>query len=196
MAPSGNHNESPLLRAALPNVMRMARSVGLDLQGTIVSLDGVYDCRRNRKAVFNRGRVPDINANPTSRKLSKRSRKPAFNADIFREGFETIEHVFGWEDKFRRSLLQFERLSQLHYAFKMLAYTMIQPTPFLLTANRYTAPNCDGVDSAMIPRAIRMIKFRYPACDITKSSHRHGNSMSLADHSCSHSPAKPETRNQ
>jgi transposase len=37
VAAPGNHNESPLLREALPNVMRMARSAGLDLQGTIVS---------------------------------------------------------------------------------------------------------------------------------------------------------------
>src|SRR6202165_943077 len=35
----GNHNEPPLLRAALPNVMRVARSAGIDLQGTIVSLE-------------------------------------------------------------------------------------------------------------------------------------------------------------
>ena len=33
--------------------------------------------------------------------------------------------VFGWEDKFRRLLLRFDRLSQLQYAFKILAYTMI-----------------------------------------------------------------------
>ena len=59
VAAPGNHNESPLLRAALPNVMRMARSADLDLQGTIVSLDGVYDCRVNRKAIFNRGMVPN-----------------------------------------------------------------------------------------------------------------------------------------
>src|SRR5476649_2603992 len=42
-----------------------------------------------------------------------------------KERFHTIERVFGWEDKFRRLLLRFERLSQLHYAFKTLAYTMI-----------------------------------------------------------------------
>jgi len=125
VAAPGNHNESPLLRAALPNVMRTARSAGLDLQGTIVSLDGVYDCRRNRKAIFNRGMVPNINANPRGRKHAKRGRKPLFNADIFKERFDTIERVFGWEDKFRRLLLRFERLSQLHYAFKTLAYTMI-----------------------------------------------------------------------
>ena len=105
--------------------MRIARVVGLDLQGTIVSLDGVYDCRQNRKAIFNRGMVPNINTNPRGRKSAKRGRKPLFSADIFKERFNTIERVFGWEDKFRRLLLRFERLSQLHYAFKTLAYTMI-----------------------------------------------------------------------
>jgi transposase len=123
IAAPGNHNESPLPRDALPIVMRVARSVGLDLQGTIVSLDGVYDCRRNRKAIFNRGMVPNINANPRGRKAAKPGRKPLFNADIFKERFDTIERVFGWEDKFRRLLLRFERRSQLHYAFKTLAYT-------------------------------------------------------------------------
>jgi transposase len=121
----GNHNESPLLRAALPNVMRTARSAGVDLQGTVVSLDGVYDCRQNRKAIFKRGMVPNINANPRGRKFVKRGRKPLFNAAIFKERFNTIERVFGWEGKFRRLLLRSERLSQLHYAFKTLAYTMI-----------------------------------------------------------------------
>jgi transposase len=41
---SANRNESPLLLEALPEVMRISREVGLDLQGTIVSLDVVYDC--------------------------------------------------------------------------------------------------------------------------------------------------------
>jgi transposase len=121
----GNQNESPLLREALPAVMRIADTIKLELRGTIVSLDGVYDCRRNRKAIFNRGMVPNINSNPRGRKSAKRGRKPLFDAEIFKERFNTIERVFGWEDKFRRLLLRFERLSQLHYAFKSLAYSMI-----------------------------------------------------------------------
>jgi hypothetical protein len=112
-------------RQSLPEVTRIANSINLDLQGTIVSLDGVYDCRRNRKAIFNRGMVPNINANPRGRKSTKRGRKPFFDEAIFQERFNTIERVFGWEDKFRRLLLRFERISQLHYAFKSLAYSMI-----------------------------------------------------------------------
>ena len=48
-----------------------------------------------------------------------------FRPAIFKERFNTIERVFGWEDKFRRLLLRFERISELHYAFKTLAYAMI-----------------------------------------------------------------------
>src|SRR5271169_800805 len=45
VAAPGNRNESPLLREALPLVKRIARMAGIDFHDTIVSLDGVYDCR-------------------------------------------------------------------------------------------------------------------------------------------------------
>ena len=125
IAAPGNRNESPLLQKALPQVTRIAKQVGLDLNQTIVSLDGVYDSRSNRKAIFNRGLVPNIPANPRGRKTSKRGRKPVFDQALYQERFFTIERVFAWEDKFRRLLLRFDRLSQLHYALKSLAYTMI-----------------------------------------------------------------------
>ena len=125
VAAPGNRNESPLLREALPELTRTARAIGLDLRGTIVSLDGVYDCRANRKAVFNQGMTPNINPNSRGRKTPKRGRKPLFDPAIFDERFRTIERVFAWEDKFRRLLVRFERISHVHYAFKTLAYTMI-----------------------------------------------------------------------
>ncbi|MBD1848167.1 transposase [Cyanobacteria bacterium FACHB-63] len=125
IAAPANRNESPLLQTALPQVTRIAQKVGLDLNQTIVSLDGVYDSRANRKAIFNRGMIPNIPANPRGRKTSKRGRKPIFNPAIFQERFHTIERVFAWEDKFRRLLLRFECLSQLYYALKTLAYSLI-----------------------------------------------------------------------
>jgi transposase len=125
VAAPGNRNESPILREVLPKLTRIAKAVGIDLRGTIVSLDGVYDCKANRKAIFNRGMVPNINENPRGRKTTKRGRKRLFDADIFQERFNTIERVFAWEDKFRRVLVRFECLSIVHYALKTLAYTMI-----------------------------------------------------------------------
>ncbi|MGF6789688.1 transposase [Paraburkholderia sp. 35.1] len=121
----GNRNESPLLRDALPELSAMARAIGADLQGSTVSLDGVYDCRANRKVIFNRGMVPNIPENPRGRKTPKRGRRQRFDPAIFEERFRTIERVFAWEDTFRRLLLRFERISDVHYALKTLAYTMI-----------------------------------------------------------------------
>jgi hypothetical protein len=60
-----------------------------------------------------------------SGRSEKRGRKQRSNPAIFEERFRTIERVFDWEDKFRRLLLRFERLGQVHYALKTLAYTMI-----------------------------------------------------------------------
>ena len=81
--------------------------------GGCVGLDGVYDCRSNRKAIFNRGMILNINPNLRGRKRSKRGRKPLFEPAIFEERFHTMERVFAWEDKCRRLLLRFDRLSQL-----------------------------------------------------------------------------------
>lgn len=125
LAAPGNRNESPLLREALNQLTSMATAAGLDLQGSIVSLDGVYDCRANRKAIFNRGMIPNINENRRRRKKTKRGRKQIFNSAIFEERFRTIERIFAWEDKFKRLLLRFEFISDVHYAFKTLAYSMI-----------------------------------------------------------------------
>ena len=101
------------------------QTVGLDLNQTTVSLNRVYDSRANRKAIFNRGMIPNISENPHGRKTPKRGRKPIFDPALFQEWFFTIERVFAWEDKFRRLLLHFERISRLHHALKTPAYTMI-----------------------------------------------------------------------
>ncbi len=69
IAAPGNRNESPVLQKALPQVTRIANKVGLDLNDTIVSLDGVYDSRANRKAIFNRGMIPNIPENPRGRTI-------------------------------------------------------------------------------------------------------------------------------
>ena len=128
----GNRNESPMMRQALPLIMRIAKAAGFSLRGSVVSLDGAYDCRKNRKAIFNRGMTPNINENPRGRKGTKRGRKQIFDAAILEERFNTIERVFGWEDKFRRLLLRFDRRSNLHYAFKTLAYTLINLRHFCI----------------------------------------------------------------
>ena len=122
---AGNRNESPLFRKAIGELKAIFKKVGLNLCSSIMSLDGAYDCKQNRKMIFNSGMTPNINSNKRNTKKNKRGRKPIFDSAIFAERFNTIERVFGWEDKFKRLLMRFERISKLHYGLKTLAYTMI-----------------------------------------------------------------------
>ena len=125
IAAAGNKNESPLFPKAFSTLKSIAKKLGLSLHGSTMSLDGVYDCKNNRKLIFNAGMKPNINENKRNRKKTKRGRKRLFDPEIFKERFNTIERVFAWEDKFKRLLLRFEHHSEHHYGMKTIAYTMI-----------------------------------------------------------------------
>jgi hypothetical protein len=71
------------LQAMTPRQRRRTQST--HLARTI--LDGVYDCRANRSAIFNRGMIPNIPENP-------HGRRQRFDAAIFEDRLRTIELVF------------------------------------------------------------------------------------------------------
>ena len=121
----GNRNETVLLAPAIESLKKIAKLVGLNLKESIMSLDGVYNSRKNRKRIFNIGMTPNIPENKRNRQKSKRGRKQTFCQRIFKERFRTIERIFAWEDKFKRLLLRFEFHSINHYAMKTIAYSMI-----------------------------------------------------------------------
>jgi len=121
----GNRNEVVLLKPEIKKLADIAKSVGLKLAGKVMSLDGIYNSRSNRKAIFNLGMTPNIPENKRNRKKTKRGRKQTFCQKIFKERFRTIERAFAWEDKFKRLLLRFEFHSINHYAMKTIAYSMI-----------------------------------------------------------------------
>lgn len=125
VAAAGNKNESPLFREAFGPLKKIASEIGFDIDGSVMSLDGVYDCKANRKMIFNNNMIPNINENKRNKKKTKRGRKRIFDQSIFDERFRTIERVFAWEDKFKRLIVRFERISKLHYAFKILAFSLI-----------------------------------------------------------------------
>ena len=105
--------------------MSIARTVGINSKQTIISLDGAYDSRDNRKAIFNRGMVPSFNENLRGRKATKTRSHKTVRFIHIPGTICTIERVFAWEVKFKHLLVRFERISRLHYALKSLAYTMI-----------------------------------------------------------------------
>ena len=52
VAASGNRNETILLIPAISNLKKITSLVGINLKTSTMSLDGVYNSRKNRKAIF------------------------------------------------------------------------------------------------------------------------------------------------
>jgi transposase len=124
-----NETAMVLFPEGLHALKQVAKEMGLDLKGAYLNLDGGCDSARNRKCIFNAGRIPNIKENPRHRKTPKRGRKRLFNAAIHALR-RRVERTFAWEDKFKRLLLRFERLQQRHYGMKLMAYTLINLRAF------------------------------------------------------------------
>ena len=77
-----NTADTVLLPDGLKALKRVAKRTGLELTGAYLNLDGGFDSRNNRKAIFNAGMIPNIKDNPRNRKAPKRGRKRLFNAVI------------------------------------------------------------------------------------------------------------------
>jgi transposase len=119
-----NEADTVLLPEGLKALKRVAKRTGLVLEGAYLNLDGGFDSKANRKAIFNAGMIPNIKENPRNRKTTKRGCKRFFNRAIHALR-DRVERTFAWEDKFKRLLLRFEYIQQRHYGMKLMAYTLI-----------------------------------------------------------------------
>ena len=124
-----NEADTVLLPDGLNALKRVARLTGLEIEGAYLNLDGGFDARRNRKAIFNAGLVPNVKENPRNRKAPKHGRKRLFDAAMHSLRL-CVERTFAWEDKFKRLLLRFEFKQPRHYGMKLMAYTLINLRPF------------------------------------------------------------------
>ena len=76
-----NRNDCILLPDSLGHLSRISREAGFSIKGSILNLDGVFDSRKNRKCIFNRGMIPNIPENKRNRKKPKRGRKMETSLD-------------------------------------------------------------------------------------------------------------------
>jgi Transposase DDE domain len=124
-----NEADMVLLPESLKALKRVAKLTGLVLKDSYLNLDGGFDSKANRKAIFKVGMIPNIQENPRHRKTTKRGRKRLLNAAIHALRAR-VERTFAWEDKFKRRLLRFEHIQQRYYGMKLMAYTLINVRRF------------------------------------------------------------------
>ncbi|EQC00799.1 transposase tnpA [Photorhabdus temperata subsp. temperata M1021] len=142
---AGKQNESPLFREALPRLTSLAKALGLDLHGSVISLDGAYDCRANRKAIFNRGMVSNINENPRCRKTMKRGRKWMFNSLIC--VVNRIGRGYSFEALRAKILFTegFQKVRNPHYQRQLISEGAMGKMPYYDVAENSPSTNY-GVD--------------------------------------------------
>ena len=68
-----NEADTVLLPEGLKGLKRVAKLTGLVLAGAYLNLDGGFDAKTNRKAIFNAGMIPNIKENPRNRKRLARA---------------------------------------------------------------------------------------------------------------------------
>jgi transposase len=124
-----NEVDMVLLPQGRKDLKRVARHVGLDLTGAVLTLDAGFDSKANRKAVFNAGLTPNRKENRRNRQTPKRGRKRLVDEVLYKLRF-TVERTFAWEDKFKRLLLRFETKQSRHLGFKLIAFTLINLREF------------------------------------------------------------------
>src|SRR6266850_6246281 len=77
-----NKADMILLPEGLKGLKRVAKRTGLVLEGAYLNLDGGFDSKANRKAIFNAGLIPNIKENHRNRKTTKRGRQRLLNEAI------------------------------------------------------------------------------------------------------------------
>jgi hypothetical protein len=88
-----NEADTVLLPAGLKGLKRVAKLTGLVLAGAYLNLDGEFDSKANRQAIFNAGMIPNIKENPRNRTSPKRGRKRWFNAVVHAESMEMLGKI-------------------------------------------------------------------------------------------------------
>ena len=121
-----NIQDITLLECSLINLTRVTQAVGIDLTGSICNGDAGFDSKKNRKAIWNRGMIPNIPENPRRRDTTKpkRGRPRHFDKKSYATRF-VVERTFSWVDKYRSLVVRYDRKQANYRGRKLLAYTLI-----------------------------------------------------------------------
>jgi len=100
--------------------------IGIDLQGSAVTLDAGFDSQDDK------GMIKAQHLKPVIYPKRRNSKTPIAIARMFR-WFDRrlyrlrykVERTFGWQDTFRKLVISYDRLPEIRKGCRLLAYSMI-----------------------------------------------------------------------
>lgn len=118
----GNAHDSDLLAPGLAALHR----TGLQVQGSVLTLDAAFDDQDSRTQTRALGLEPVIHPN------RRNTKQPIAVARLFRwfrhrlyEARFKVERTFAWEDTYRKLATTYDRLPETRLGFRYLAHTMV-----------------------------------------------------------------------
>ena len=121
-----NQQDIEILPEGLSKLVSFATSIGLNLRGSVFTLDTGFDSKTNRELIRKQKLVPMINPN------RRNAKKPIviarmyrwFDKELYQERYK-VERTFGWQDTYRRLAISYDILKETRLGFRHLAYAMI-----------------------------------------------------------------------
>jgi transposase len=121
-----NQQDMVILPESLSKLISFATSIGLNLAGSIITLDSGFDSQTNKELIRKQKMKPIISPN------RRNAKKPIiiarmyrwFDKELYKERYK-VERTFGWQDTYRRLAISYDILEETRLGFRHLAYAMI-----------------------------------------------------------------------
>jgi transposase len=121
-----NQQDMVILPESLSKLVSFATSIGLNLEGSFITLDSGFDSQTNKELIRKQKMKPVISPN------RRNAKKPIiiarmyrwFDNETYKERYK-VERTFGWQDTYRRLAISYDRLEEIRLGFRNLAYAMI-----------------------------------------------------------------------
>lgn len=121
-----NEHDCTIFPETFTHLQEFTRRIGVDLQGSRLTLDSGFDSQENKALIAGQGLVPVIypNRRNTQAPIAIARLYRWFDRDSYRQRYK-VERTFGWQDTYRKLVVSYERLKETRLGFRYLAYTMI-----------------------------------------------------------------------
>ena len=121
-----NQHDTTILPEALTDFISFSNHIGMELEGSALTLDSGFDSKMNHKIIKEQGLIPVIHPNKRNTKepiaIARKFRW--FRKDIYKDRYK-VERTFGWQDTYRKLALSYDILKETRLGFRYLAYSMI-----------------------------------------------------------------------
>lgn len=121
-----NQQDTVILPEALTALVDFTTRVGIDLSGSVLTLDAAFDSQDNKDLIKACHMKPVIYPNRRNTKtpvvIARMFRW--FDRSLYRLRYK-VERTFGWEDTYRKLAISYDRLPEIRKGGRLLAYSMI-----------------------------------------------------------------------